>query len=153
MKLAEALGQRADLQKRLAHVKQRALGNVLRQEGDAPAEDPNELIAEFEREASALESLIRRINLTNLQTRMPDGRSLTAALAERDVLRHRYAIYNEVAQQGSQMQTRQTRSEIRMVAQVDVAALRRRADELARDYRTLDSTIQALNWATDLVEE
>ncbi|MEM8557071.1 MAG: hypothetical protein AAGG50_04525, partial [Bacteroidota bacterium] len=38
MKLAEALILRADLQKRLAQLRQRVMQNVKTQEGDAPAE-------------------------------------------------------------------------------------------------------------------
>ena len=45
MKLAEALHQRADLQKRLAQLKARLLANAKVQEGEAPAEDPRELVA------------------------------------------------------------------------------------------------------------
>ena len=58
MKLAEALILRADHQKRLEQLKQRLLRNAKVQEGDRPAEEPGELLAELERVAADLEGLI-----------------------------------------------------------------------------------------------
>jgi hypothetical protein len=37
-----------------------------------------------------------------------------------------------------------------MIRTVDVAELRRRADELAKERRELDAQIQETNWQTDL---
>ncbi len=54
MKLAEALILRADCQKRIAQLKSRLLTNAKVQEGDAPAETPQDLIVELERAASEL---------------------------------------------------------------------------------------------------
>ena len=68
MKLAEALILRADCQKRIAQLKSRLLTNAKVQEGDAPAETPQDLIVELERAASELLDLIRRINRTNSAT-------------------------------------------------------------------------------------
>jgi hypothetical protein len=48
MKVAEALALRADLQRRLEQLKQRLVKNARVQEGDQPAEAPDELQAEFE---------------------------------------------------------------------------------------------------------
>lgn len=68
MKLAEALILRADCQKRIAQLKSRLLVNAKVQEGDAPAETPQELISELERTSSELLDLIKRINRTNSAT-------------------------------------------------------------------------------------
>ena len=65
MKLAEALILRADCQKRIAQLKSRLLVNAKVQEGDAPAETPQELIAELGRVSTELLDLIKRINRTN----------------------------------------------------------------------------------------
>ena len=54
MKLAEALLLRADSQKRIAQLKSRLLTNAKVQEGDAPAETPQQLIAELERVSTEL---------------------------------------------------------------------------------------------------
>jgi len=66
MKLAEALILRADCQKRIAQLKSRLLVNAKVQEGDKPAETPQELIAELGRVSTELLDLIKRINRTKL---------------------------------------------------------------------------------------
>ncbi len=87
MKLAEALILRADCQKRIAQLKSRLLVNAKVQEGDAPAETPQELIAELGRVSTELLDLIKRINRTNSATAFAGRGTITDALAERDVLR------------------------------------------------------------------
>ena len=47
MKLAEALNLRADLQKRIANLRERLIKNAKVQEGDTPSEDPNMLLNEL----------------------------------------------------------------------------------------------------------
>src|SRR5438876_6943000 len=86
MKLAEALILRADCQKRIAQLKSRLLVNAKVQEGDAPAETPQELIAELGRVSNELLDLIKRINRTNAATAFAGGGTISDALAERDVL-------------------------------------------------------------------
>ena len=68
MKLAEALILRADCQKRIVQLKSRLLVNAKVQEGDAPAETPQQLIAELGRVSTELLDLIKRINRTNSAT-------------------------------------------------------------------------------------
>jgi hypothetical protein len=153
MKLAEALILRADAQKRIEQVKVRLLRNAKVQEGDAPAENPRDLIQELEGVAAELTRLIRQINRTNTQTALADGTTVSDALALRDVLGKQYAVYRDLAATATVDQTRYSRSEVKFVSTVDVAAIQRRADDLARQHRELDATIQAANWATDLVED
>ena len=69
MKLAEALNQRADLQKRIAQLKERLSNNVKVQEGDQPAENPEDLFSELSNSLKELETIIVRINKTNQETR------------------------------------------------------------------------------------
>ena len=68
MKLAEALILRADCEKRIAQLKSRLLVNAKVQEGDKPAEIPQELIGELEHVARELLDLIKSINKTNSAT-------------------------------------------------------------------------------------
>ena len=82
MKLAEALQLRADLQKRMEQLASRLYDNATVQEGDAPAEDPAALLAEYEDCAARLEDLMARINRTNSETRTERG-TLTELLARR----------------------------------------------------------------------
>lgn len=150
MKLAEALAERAALTTRLNHLAQRAAQHARVQEGDEPVEDPAVLLAEHEQVATQLAELIARINRTNLAARLADGTTLTDALARRDVLRLRQQAWARAADAGAARADRFTKSEVRYVAAIDVAATRRRADELAQEWRELDIRIQEANWSNEL---
>ena len=65
MKLAEALKERADLNIKIEQLRSRLTANALVQEGEKPAEDPGELLAELDGAIARLEELMARINLTN----------------------------------------------------------------------------------------
>ncbi|MGD0691674.1 MAG: DIP1984 family protein [Acidimicrobiales bacterium] len=155
MKLAEALILRSDTQKRYNAVQARAQAVARHQEGEEPPEDANLLLAQAEEMLDELEGLIRRINLTNASATLEDGRLVTAAIAQRDVLKFRRNLMNGVADAGSGSadKARQMRSELRYVSAVPVSELRDRANELARKYRELDTQIQEANWRVELVEE
>lgn len=152
MKLAEALTLRADLQKRVEQLRERLRLSALVQEGEQPPEDPAELLGEVERVLAELTALITRINRTNIATTLEDGTTLTEALARRDTLETHHSILETVADAASNKFDRYSRSEIRKVSAVDVAAIRKQLDQLAQQRRELDTRIQATNWATDLVE-
>jgi hypothetical protein len=152
MKLAEALILRADCKKRLEQLKARVIRNARVQEGDAPAEEPQGLLAEVERVARELAELIKRINRTNSATAFGDGLNLSDALAERDALGLRHRLYSDLAQAASISQDRYSRSEVKYVSAVSVADAQKRADDLAREYRSLDARIQELNWKAELSE-
>ena len=62
MKLAEALANRADLQRRIEQMRGRIQKSALVQEGESPPEDPQELLDETERLISELEGYVRRIS-------------------------------------------------------------------------------------------
>ena len=68
MKLAEALQERADLNTKINELRCRLGNNATVQEGEAPAEDPNELIFQLDECAARLEELIARISATNCAT-------------------------------------------------------------------------------------
>ena len=86
MKLAEALSIRKDLQKRIQQLGQRIQNNVKVQEGDAPSEEPTELMKELDACLTQLEDLIWRINATNMQTTNAQGVTLTQLMARKDAL-------------------------------------------------------------------
>ena len=151
MKLAEALILRADCQKRFAQLQSRLVGNAKIQEGDQPAENPNELIKELEGVATELVDLIKRINKTNSATVLATGKTVSDVLAERDVLAMRRAAYSNLALNAAVAQGRLTRSEIKYVSTIKVAEIQKHADELAKEYRELDARIQELNWQTELI--
>ncbi len=151
MKLAEALQERADLNRRIEQLRYRLNNNVLVQEGEKPAEDPAALLRELEECLSRLEWLIARINLTNCAVKV-EGKSLTELIARRDVLSLRADAYRRLVEEASQNTHRATRTEIKILSAVDVPALQRQADEASRELRLLDNTLQATNWTSDLME-
>jgi hypothetical protein len=154
VKLAEALANRADLQRRVEQMRGRLQKSALVQEGESPPEDPLELLEETERIVAELEGYVRRINRTNLSATLPGGETtLTDALARRDALALRYGTFKTLVGTASDRLSRYGRAEIRTLPAVEVGPLRRRMDELARERRELDTAIQQANWATDLVED
>jgi hypothetical protein len=153
LKLAEALANRADLQRRVEQMRGRLQRSALVQEGESPPEDPQELLEEMERLVSELEEYVRRINRTNLSATLSGGETtLTDALARRDALTLRYGNLKTLVSAASDRVPRYGRAEIRILSAVEVGPLRRRMDELARERRELDISIQQANWATDLME-
>ncbi|MBQ8080356.1 MAG: DIP1984 family protein [Clostridia bacterium] len=151
MKLAEALINRADAQKRLAALETRLINNARVQEGEKPAEDPTELLKELSALTQQIEDLLIRINLTNSRT-VDQGDTLTALLSRRDAKGEELRILKNFLETASSLTHRSTRSEIRIVSTVNVAQLQKQADHLAAELRGLDVRIQALNWTTELIE-
>src|SRR6202165_2346758 len=86
MKLAEALAERSDCQKRLEELRDRLERSARIQEGEQPAEDPSELLSETDRIYARLLELISGINRTNSRTAFDNERTISDAIAERDVM-------------------------------------------------------------------
>ena len=149
MKLAEALQERADLNRKIQQLEDRLENNVLVQEGETTAEDPAELLAELDEAVDRLRELMERINRTNCAAAR-DGRTITAMIAERDALHTHLQVYRNVLSTASQTARRATRSEIKILSAVDVRALQKKADGLAKRLRQTDNHIQELNWSTEL---
>ncbi|MFI2620133.1 DIP1984 family protein [Streptomyces sp. NPDC018584] len=156
MKLAEALAARADATRRVEQLRARIVSSARYQEGETPAEDAAQLLAEVTEVLGSLEDLIRRINRTNAATDMGEDGTLTDALARRDVLRLRHSVVTAAADAaagtGERGYGRQLRSELVMLAALPVAELRGQADALARDIREIDVRIQRANWEVDLLD-
>ena len=150
MKLAEALQERADLLRRIEQLRTRLDNNVLVQEGETPAENPDELLEELERCIARSEELMTRINLTNAAVTV-EGESLTALLARRDCLKMKLSLLHDAVNTASQTARRATRSEIRILSAIDVPALQKRVDGASKLLRETDNLIQAANWLNDLI--
>ena len=150
MKLAEALQERADLNRRIQQLQQRLGNNAIVQEKEKPIEDPKNLLAELDRCVAELEDIIARINLTNCRTQV-EGKTLTQHLARRDALKLKLGAYRDLAYRASQVGQRVSGREIKLFSAVDVPQLQREVDALAKELRLLDNMIQAANWSTELV--
>lgn len=151
MKLAQALTERADLNRQIHELRERIVRNAKHQEGEEPAENPSELLREYDGVAEALERLIVRINFTNNQIILEGGLPMVEALARRDVLKLRHALYKALAEAATPQQDRYSKSEIRFVSAVSVRETQTQADALAKEHRELDALIQQANWTTELV--
>ena len=151
MKLAEALSIRKDLQKRIQQIGKRLEDNVKIQEGDEPAENPEELMKELDRCLKTLEDLIWRINLTNVQTVNEAGKTVTQLMAEKDVLTLRISTLRNTFEKASSQRERYSHSEIKMVTVIDVKQLNKQIDDYSAKLRKLHIEIQALNFQTELI--
>ncbi|AJY75072.1 DIP1984 family protein [Paenibacillus beijingensis] len=152
MKLAEALVLRADSQKKIAQLKQRLERVVKVQEGEAPSEDPQALIAELEQTLTEQTNWIRKIK-TNALTSFNSELSISDALAQRDRLMQHRKILSDILEHASIKHDRFSRSEVKFERTVDVAKIQAQTDELSKAYREFDFRIQEMNWTTDLIEE
>jgi len=150
MKLAEALQERADLNRRIAQLRERLENNAVVQEGETTAEDPAQLLDELDRDVARLEELMARINRTNTETR--DGeQSITDLIARKDALRVQVEAYRDVVSAASQIAHRAMRTEIKILSAVDVKSLQKKTDALSQELRRTDNRIQELNWKTELL--
>ncbi len=150
MKLATALSERADLQRRITELGGRLNNNAKVQDGEKPSEDPNELLNELNKDFERLEELIARINYTNNETKSGD-RTLTDLIAKRDCLRQKIGIMRSFLNTASEKVSRYSKTEIRILSTVPVSDLQKEVDRLSNELRETDETIQGLNWTTELL--
>ena len=150
MKIAEALIERADIQKRIEQLRDRLSSNALVQEGEEPAEAPTSLLTELDRLEKRLCELVARINLTNANT-VSDGMSVTEMLALRDCLAQKNDIMRDFLRTASQKWMRGRGSEIAVKSTVSVSELQKQVDDISKQLRELDTRIQGINWNTDLI--
>ncbi|HEV2134809.1 MAG TPA: DIP1984 family protein [Terracidiphilus sp.] len=151
MKLAEALAERSDSQNRVEEIKKRLVRSARVQEGEQPAEDTTELLAESERVFARMQELVSAINRTNSKTVFDGERTISDAIAERDIVAKHRDFLAGVAEAASTRQDRYSKSEVRFVATVPVGKLQAEVDQLAKRYRELDTRLQELNWKTELI--
>ena len=152
MKLAEALMERADLQKRIYQMDERLRNNAQVQEGETPAEDPKFLLAELSDMIVRLEELTAQVNLTNSAV-MVQGETLTRLLSRRDAWRQHTKMLRDFLDSASYLAHRARQSEIKIMSTVPVAELQRELDRRSKALRELDAKIQAANWTQDLIEK
>ncbi len=150
MKLATALSERADLQRRISELSGRLNNNARVQDGEKPSEDPQELLEELNKNFVRLEELIARINHTNNETKSGDI-TLTDLIAKRDCLKQKIGIMRSFLNTASEKVSRYSKTEIRILSTVSVSELQKELDQLSKELRETDETIQGLNWTTDLI--
>ncbi|MBM7855265.1 uncharacterized protein YukE [Desulfohalotomaculum tongense] len=150
MKLAEALLERADLQKRLAQMRKRLSRSAVVQEGEEPPEDPKELLQEMNRIVTSLESLVKRINHTNAAVSLEPYGTIADALTRREMIMHKRSLLESLVEEASMIEDRYSHSEIKSIATVSVRELQKEIDALSKEYREVDTRVQQANWLTEL---
>lgn len=151
MKLAVALQERADINRKIEELKKRLKSNVLIQEGESPEEEPNSLKSELDSTIARLGVLIAKINLTNSQT-VVDGKTLTELIAQKDALQLSIYAYKEIVDVANQKTYRSRNTEIKIKTAISVVDWQKRIDALSKELRLLDIKIQETNWKIDLIE-
>ncbi|MEG2977679.1 MAG: DIP1984 family protein [Comamonas sp.] len=150
MKLAEALLLRADLNKKLASLRERINRNAIVQEGETPKEKVEDLLAEATSALEEQQKLVRTINAANESTRLADGRLLADVLALRDTLIARHSLLIATIAATHKDVDRYSQREIKWIAQIDVASLQKQADDLSRKIREVNVSVQAANWQIEI---
>lgn len=153
MKLAEALIERAEIQRKNVELVKRISENAIVQEGDEPAENPEDLIKEYEKSRDRLLYLMRKINLTNQATPFDENGSLADAIIRRDDLKARIGTYRSICASGTIRYDRYSQKELRYIRCIDTPRLQALIDKLSKEYRELDTKLQGLNWTVDLLEK
>ena len=150
MKLASALVERSDLQRKISELSNRLNTNAKVQDGEEPAEKPEELLEELDSVMTRLEELVTKINLTNSSV-VVEGKTLTEWLAKRDCLKQRIGLLRGFLNFASEKIDRYSRAEIKIVSTVNVKALQKDVDALSKTLRETDEKIQEINWTTELL--
>lgn len=153
MKLAEALLLRGDIKKKLQSLKERIAGNCKVQVGDQPGEDPQKLLSESFRILQEQESLIGKINKTNVLTKLPNGKSMMQAIAERERLIVQHKLIKDTAAASRIEGNHYSQSEIKWKSVLNVESLEKQADDVSKKLRELNGVIQQANWSTDLLDD
>ena len=150
MKLATALSERADLQRRISELGVRLNNNAKVQEGEMPSENPEDLLRELDTCLGRLEELIARINKTNNSVKCGD-QTITDLIARRDCLKERIRIMRDFLNASSEKVSRYSKAEIKICSTVSVSDLQKQVDVWSKQLRETDEQIQEMNWTTELL--
>ncbi len=151
MKLAEALLERADLKSKIMLVENRLVNNARVQEGLKPNEEPKNLLKELDEKLNRMEYLIIHINKTNERTLNKEGKSIAELIARRDVLNNRLNVLSSFVNAGSMLINRISHAEIKTLPTFSVVDTQKQLDKLSQEIRLIDTSIQELNWTTELL--
>lgn len=156
MKLAEALIERAELKRKNFQLTDRINSNIKVQEGEVPAESPEELIAEYEHNMERMLELIKKINETNAKTFIKNkdgenGETIKDAIAKRDCLSNKINAYRMFCDTATIRHDRFTKTEVKFIRCIDIKEIQNKINELSKEFRILDTKLQEINWTTDLI--
>ena len=149
VKLAEMLNERKVVKEEIRKIKERLYLSAKAQEGDArPVESPEELKIKLIILFEKLQTLIVKINRTNIKTQV-EGKSLMELIAERDKNIAIAEALHGLAGNATPRPERFSRNEIRYVPTVNIQEIRKEADSYSQMAREMDNKIQAANWNSE----
>lgn len=151
MKLAVALQERKDLNEKINQLSYRLNMNSIVQEGESSQENPEDLLKELDECLKELEHLICRINITNCNTLTNyNNLTLTELIAKKDMLTLKINKYRDLVNNASNLISRVSRSEIKVISNVDVKKTQKQIDSMSKELRIIENTIQETNWLIEL---
>lgn len=153
MKLAEALLLRADIVKKVAGVQERLSRNCVHIEGRKPEEDPVKLLEENFLVIDKLEQVISKINHANTVNTLPDGMTITQAMARRDTYIKRHSVLTTVINSCRNVGVQDNMYDDKKIVRVSpftVKDIRKQADDLSAKIREINARIQETNWKVEI---
>lgn len=99
-----------------------------------------------------MEHLICRINITNCNTLTNyNNLTLTELIAKKDMLTQKINKYRDLVNNASNLISRVSRSEIKVISNVDVKKTQKQIDLMSKELRIIENTIQETNWLIELL--
>ena len=95
--------------------------------------------------------LIQKVNKTNCMTIFSDSKTVADILAERDRIWDKRIILSHLIENAVIKHDRYSHSEVTIISTIEVANVQKEVDKLAKEFRELDTKIQAMNWTTELI--
>lgn len=158
MKLAEALLEKKATGARITELNRRYSEAALIEEGDVSEENESaeELLASLQGAFQRWEQLTVAINVSNNQIQVGEV-TMMQALARRDALKSQIAHFGNIKEaiRGRNQSRRmygENAPKMLLAPNVSVQYFTTLVDSLSQELRLLDLSIQAANWANDLVE-
>jgi len=147
MKLAEAMMQRADLDKKVSILGARLNDIALINKNYALEDEPKHLFEELNKSMKALSELVYRIHVTNMET-IDNGRTITAMLTKEEILKMRINTLIRIKESAS-IDSRFDKTIYTIL--INKAKLQKELDECKDQLEKLDMKLQQLNWQTELI--
>ena len=76
---------------------------------------------------------------------------MTELIAKKDVLIQKINSYRSLADTASNLVTRVSRSEIKILSNVDVKKIQKDIDKMSKELRLVENTIEETNWQIELI--
>ena len=149
--LGEALLSKSAMDTVLVNLKERIHTSAKTVEGRKPAEDAISLLRKAEAVIEERRRLVLKINAANQNARLGSGRTLSEPLSLRESLRTRIGLVTELIRHAVPAADHMFGSDHgNIVASVDVAALELEREELSKELRDANASVQKANWEITL---